>query len=190
MNAQPTQPQAAAPLPTLDAQATAALEQLLGAMHERQERLLELALEHREAISGADAGRLGEIVTRTRTLLEEVASLDAERCRLLGVGAPRMGASRNAGDDTAGVKLTDLARRAPEPARSRLVERAGSLRALMERVRAEHASLRAASESMVQHMRGLMQQVAASMSHAKTYSAAGRVECAGSPVVTGIDVSS
>lgn len=168
----------------LDPKATHGLERLLSAMQERQEQLLTLAGEHRAAISAADAGKVGEVVGKTRTLLEEVASLDAERCRLLGVGAPKLG------EVGPGVKLSDIASRAPEPARTRLMDQASTLKKLMERVRAEHAALRAASESMVQHMRGLMQQVAASLSHAKTYSASGRVECTGSPVVTGIDISS
>lgn len=160
------------------------LEAILSELVREHEGLEAMAGEHRAAISTLDTDRLRGVVERTGEALTRVARLEERRCEVLGVAPPRLG-KRVAGQPT----VVELAPLIDGPRRERVLELAKRLRELVERVRARHAAIGRASESLATHMRGLMQQVAAELSGTNTYSPRGRVE-AGTPVMTGLDVRS
>jgi hypothetical protein len=65
---------------------------------------------------------------------------------------------------------------------------ADRLRSLIERVQREHRAIRSASETLGEHMRGLIQQVRGRLSCAGTYGRGGSVE-AGGRVYSSVDVT-
>ncbi|MFT5422586.1 MAG: hypothetical protein ACI89L_000351 [Phycisphaerales bacterium] len=160
------------------------IEPILESMLAEHEVLLALAIEHRGALSKADPKRLDSIIARTGESMARIAGLEDDRCRVLGVepGASRRGMSK--------PTITEIAALAGGDDGARLHRLGERLRELIERVRAEHATVQAASRSLADHMRGVMKQVAAKLSHAGTYSAAGTVDPGRNQVMSGIDIKS
>ena len=156
------------------------LEPVLERQLAEHRALLGLAVEHRAALTGANPATLADIIHRTGETLTRIAELEDERCRVLGV------------DPAAASKptLPEIAALTAEPDRDRIARLGDSLRDLIERIRDEHASLRAASAALADHMRGLMKQVAARLSHAGTYSHTGAVDPGREQVVSGLDLKS
>ena len=130
--------------------------------------------EHRDAIARADAEAIGSAVERERAHIERVRTLDQRR-RWLAGGADEP------------MTLTALSAVLPKADRTRVVTQLHELRELIGSVRSQQRLVRESSTSLLGHMQGLMAQVAARLSHAGTYGAAGRVEL-GPVVVSGLDV--
>lgn len=160
----------AAPLPDVNR-----LDALLATLVEEHRTLLALARSHRDALAHADSERLKAIVDQTGQVLQRVHAVETERQRLV---------ARPDGRPSTMDELIDAVNDAD---RRRLSDRAGTLRTLIQNVQHEHEAVRAASEALATHMRGLIQQVAGKLSHAGTYGRGGRVEPVGT-VVTGVDL--
>lgn len=153
------------------------LEPLVEAFVAAHRGWLGVIASHRAAISTSDAARMGEMVGAQARCAAEVEALEARRRALVGLKAGERG----------GPTLTALAGMLAEPGRSRVVSMTVELRELVERVRREQAAIRMASASLLAHMRGVMTQVTAALSHAGVYGRAGRVE-AGPAVVSSLDI--
>lgn len=176
-----------APRPTRPAAAQAAragvpaapdvdrLDTLLGSLIDEHRTLLGLAREHRVALSAADTKAIKGVVEQTGQVLERVRAVEDERLKLVA----RPDGRPNTMDEL--LAVVDVADR------ERLTDRASTLRGLIRAVHEEHEAVRLASEALANHMKGLMQQVAARLSHAGTYGRAGRVETH-TTVVTGVDL--
>ena len=63
------------------------------------------------------------------------------------------------------------------------------LKTLMNELQRERGTVRAATESLLAHMEGLMRQVARKLSHAGTYGPQGAVGAGNQQVVSGLDVT-
>lgn len=159
---------------------TGKLGPLLDELIEAHETLLGAAVSHRAAIARADAAAMGESADRQAGELARIAALDHRRRQLSAPFATRDHGAK-------GPTIRDLAANLDEPERSGVIERADRLRGLVERVRREHGTVRAAAESLVAHMEGLMRQVARRLSHAGTYGPGGVV--GPDRVVSGIDLT-
>ncbi len=149
---------------------------VLGRLEDEHTQLLGLAKAHKDALAHASLERMREITTRTSEVLTRIARIDQERQRM------------SADDRGAIATLDDLLERFGDEDRSRLGERCARLRELILRVRDEQEAVRIASENLANHMRGLMKQVSASLSHAGTYSRAGAVDPSRSQVVSSLDM--
>lgn len=151
---------------------TERVESLLGELIGAYSELAALAGEHRAALARADAGAVEACARRQAAVAQRVAALDQQRAALVaGLPAPTLRA---------------LAEAAPEPDRARLVSRAGVARDLIARVHREYRVVQAATQSLLAHMDGIVQQIARRLSHAGTYGRAGRVE--GGQVAGGLDL--
>lgn len=155
------------------------LEELLTDLVEAHEVFVGASDQHREAIRQADTAA----IAHTRELVTDacirIANLDTERKQIVEAMAP----------DKPDATLSYLAAGLPEPGRSRALELASTLRELVIQARADQRRLRAAADSMLRHVRGIVQQVQQGLNHAGTYGRAGRVD-AGARVVSGIDMTS
>lgn len=167
-----------APCP-LDPERGARLRRLLADLIEAHEALLEASGAHREAIRRADTEGMLDAQRRVERVCERIAALD-------GV---RQGLTAEIDPDRPDATLSSLAEGLPEAERAEALERAARLRELILRAHAEQRRLRAATESMLSHVRGIVQQIRQQLNHAGTYGRAGRVE-AGATVVTGLDMTS
>ncbi|MBK7404623.1 MAG: flagellar protein FlgN [Phycisphaerales bacterium] len=165
-----------------DNQARPAPRSLEGLLHDlvtAHEWLLRATGAHREAMRRANPMAIATTRDEIAAATSRVAELDTERRQLVAAMAP----------DRPEATLSELALHLTEPQRSRSLDLAGSLRELVLQAQSEQKRLRVATEAMLRHVRGVMQQVQRGLSHAGTYGPGGRVE-RGAAVVTGIDMTS
>lgn len=155
-----------------------AFEDLLSGLLSEQRTMMDLARAHREAIARADAGAIRGIVEQEAATLRRVQALESKRRELVLLLAP----------EEPRITLTKMAERLAQPWRDRAVELARQLSELALRVRQEQRTVRMASESLLSHMEGLMQQLARKLSHAGTYTSSGAVDVGRQQVVSGIDL--
>lgn len=153
------------------------LESLLRELASVQSELLALASEHRAALARADTEAIARCVERQVALLDRSRIAEQKRRALVEAWAPR----------ERGITLTDLASRVEEPARARLLALGGQVRTLVERLARENRTVRAATESLMAHMDGLVRQVARRLSQSGTYSRRGGID-AGAPLAAGLDL--
>lgn len=154
------------------------LEPLIAALTEAHEEMLALTLEHRSAISRADAAAIARCIERQGQAAARIGDLEVQRRRMVALASP---AGRP-------VTLTNLAERLPEPDRARVIAAAARLRDTLTRLQRETRTVRAATESLLAHMNGLMQQVARTLSQTRLYGPQGRI-APGAPVACGIDLT-
>lgn len=158
-----------------------ALERLLRELIDRHEHMLEAIGAHRDAIAKADSVALASCVEREHTLIQEIATLEGERRRVIG--------------ELSGVKsarplsMPQAAAHVPEPTRTRVLDLAGRLKALVETLSRQQRVVRDATVSLLGHMEGVMRQVSAKLSHAGTYSSRGQVESGGQQIVSALDLT-
>lgn len=174
--AQPSRNQAATP-----AELAARLESLLSDLIAAHSQMLELTVEHRAALSRADGAAVQMSVGQQGVVAARIADLEGERRRIV---AAMLGPATPLAQPT----ITMLAEKLPEPARARIVSLAAALRELLLRLRSEAAVVRAATQSLVSHMDGLMQQVARTLSQARLYGRGGKID-PGGPVACGLDLT-
>jgi FlgN protein len=161
-----------------------ALESLLREMLAAHERLIETGDQHADAMKRADGDGVQAATERQRQTLQEIATLEQRR-REVVASMSRDVRGRAPGAGT--LTLTELAAAQPEPQRTRLVELARRLRAIVTAAHEQQRTLRRSATELVAHMDGLMRQVARRVSHAGTYTRRGFVE---NPVqvMSGLDV--
>lgn len=157
------------------------VESLLTDLLDVHRALLVTAEEHRAALRTADGSRVERAAERSLALHERVALLDARR-RELVARHPIPGVSPER------IRLSDLALSVGGAEAERLLALAEETRAVMARVNDEHRTIRAASQTLLAHLEGLMRQVGQTLSHARTYSRKGFVE-AGVPIVSSLDLA-
>lgn len=182
----------------------AQLESLLGDLLLSHDRLLALAGTHRAAVSRADAHAVGACVDEQRTVVRRIQELEQARRHLVASVAtndkrtspstPRMTLPRGPALPAAPAPparaptLSAIAERLAEPARGRVLALASRLRELVTQVRREHGAIRAATESLLGHMEGLVAQVGRRLSHTGTYGRRGSIHV-GPQVVSGFDLT-
>lgn len=155
------------------------LEPLLQSMIVEHECLLELCKQHQDAIRIADTDQLAKVIEQTNEIMCRIGRLDQQRDAIARSVSPATQAQPT---------ITEMSRHLPEPARGRTKDLADQLRGLAKQVHEEHTVLRAASEVLMIHMSGLMQQVSQRLSHSGTYGRHGVVEAGSQQVVSGIDI--
>tara|TARA_A100000171_G_C2136963_1_gene151076 strand:+ start:3497 stop:4024 length:528 start_codon:yes stop_codon:yes gene_type:complete len=154
------------------------LDAILSQLEDEHGVLLGLAHEHKEALTHADVHALQRITMRTSETLMRIAKIEQQRQAMI--------AKRDEPVDT----LDQLLNRFGDDDRTRINERRTRMKELIQRVREEQEAVKHASEQLAMHMKGLMKQVSASLSHSGTYSRAGSVDAGRTQVVSGLDTVS
>jgi hypothetical protein len=157
-----------------------ALEAVLKSLVDEHRALLELAGEHRRALTEADAPAIKRVLEQQGEVFHRIARLEMNRRTLVG---------SMTGNANGTPTISILAARAPEAIRSRLASVAKALREVLDALQKEHRALREAAETLSAHMEGLMRQVYRSLSHAGTYARSGAVDTS-VQVVSTLDLKS
>jgi hypothetical protein len=129
---------------------------------------------HRDALRAADTKAIDGALQRQTTALRELAACDQRRREVIAAVCTRL--PELAGKKPDAITLTDLARACPTDQRPRMESRASALRTLAMSVREQTTSTRAATQTLLAHMEGMMRQVGRTLSHAGTYGRGGVVE--------------
>jgi hypothetical protein len=150
----------------------AAIARILTDLIAEHESLLAAARDHRAALARADRAAIAQAIHTQAAIIERIRDLDTLRRKTFGQT----------------MAVQDLAATLPAPQRQRVIELAAKLREAIEAVRSEQRIVAIASQSLLAHMEGMLQQVAARLNHAGTYGRLGRID-SGSTVVSGIDLT-
>lgn len=171
-------PPTPAPLPSARPASpdTLEVEGLLTDLLATYEELGSLAAAHRAAISRADGHGVEACARREAELADRLGALDARRQSL----------SALAGRPGERVTISRLIERLPQPARA--AELVARLRDLVRKVQGDYATVRAATQAIVGHIDGLVQQVGQRLNGSGTYGREGRVDAART-VACGIDLT-
>lgn len=153
-----------------------ALETTMIELTAAHRQLLDLVLEHRHAISKGDAAAIQECLTRQGLLAPGMAELERSRRRIVVAICGKPDAT-----------ISDVTAKLPESLRAPISASAARLKSVLSAIQRENGIVRAATQSLIAHIDGLMQQVARALSHAGTYGRQGRVE-AGGPTPCGLDM--
>ena len=152
------------------------LDAMLGELETEHHNLLALSRQHKDAISHASVKELNAINLQTSEVLIRIAQIEDARREMI------------AQDDGSLATLDQLMQQFTQADRDRIGHRRTRLRELIGRVREEQDAVKVASEHLANHMRGLIKQVGASLSHAGTYSRGGAVDPSRTQVVSSLDL--
>ncbi len=160
------------------------LESLVARFIAVYEQMLGLVRRRHAAMRGARTNEIAECIARESDAIQQIAELEKQRLRLVGSLAQDLGSPSKQY-----TRLSWLAERAPESCRARMTEQAQRLRGLIEEVHRENQLVGTAARALALHMEGLMQQLAARLNHAQTYTRRGSVT-PGNTVVSALDLTS
>jgi hypothetical protein len=152
------------------------LDNMLGQLESEHVSLLDLAKAHKDALTHASVEELNAITMKTSETLMRIAQIEDDRRAMI------------ISDNGSIASLDQLMEKFDEGDRDRIGQRRTKLRELISRVKEEQDAVRLASENLANHMRGLIKQVSASLSHAGTYSRVGAVDPSRTQVVSSLDV--
>lgn len=166
---------------TVSGDHAAQFESILVSLIDTHEQMVAIAIDHRAAISRADAAGVQACIGQQAVLSSRVAELESQRRALTTTLAPAKPGSIS-------PTITAIAQTLPEPSRGRVMAAAAKLRDVLLRLQRENRILRSATQSLLTHMDGLIQQVARALSQARLYGPQGRIDTGG-PVACGIDLT-
>jgi FlgN protein len=152
------------------------LDSMLAELESEHTHLLSLAVAHRDALTHASVKELNDITLKTSEVLVRIAKIEDNRREMI------------AKDHGTVVSLDELMDQFSDNDRDRIGQRRTRLRELIGRVKEEQDAVRVASENLANHMRGLIKQVSATLSHSGTYSRGGAVDPSRNQVVSSLDV--
>ena len=165
-------------------QMVADLEVVLDELHARFGDLVSLAERRLEAIRAASPADLSACISAENEVVQRVAAIEKRRIATVGKLAERLGSK--AGVNTS---FTWIADRIDAGAGDRIRRLARRLRDRMEMLNRLNETAALATKTLVTHMQGLMAQVGARLSHARTYARNGAV-LPGAAVVSSVDMTS
>lgn len=136
---------------------------------ERHDQLVALMQRKREAFRAGDTTLLTDLCRLENVQVQAISEL--EKSRLALVGDLTLKAVPGA---TEPMKLAELAERFPEPTRGRLLVLRAQLLDKMEAVREQASVARRASESLLNHVNGLVRTIATVSQGGPAYAPTGR----------------
>ena len=166
-----------APRPGNRAIDTDRLDSMLGQLEDEHTSLLDLAIAHKDALTHASVNELNTITLKTSEVLVRIAKIEDGRREMI------------TRDNGAIASLDQLMENFNPSDRNRIGKRQLRLRELISKVKDEQDAVRIASENLANHMRGLIKQVSASLSHAGTYSRVGAVDPSRTQVISSLDIT-
>lgn len=167
-----------------------ALDELDAAVRDliaEHERLIVAVEFQRSAVARADGKGLNEAIIQQGESAQRIAQIERRRIAAVAAlaGPAKAGSRTSAGQ----VRLTELAATLPEPARARLLESAGLLKAVLEQLHREYEVLKDAAGQLASHLEGITRQVYAKLSHTGAYARSGSLR-APVQVVSSLDIRS
>lgn len=160
------------------------LEGILESLGARMAELVELAGSRLDAIRAAAPAELAQTIGRENAVVQDIAEIEKRRIRVVGELARRYGSK--AGVNTT---FTWFADRIGGSSGERLRRLARGLRERMEMLTQLNDTAALATNALISHMQGLMSQVGARLSHARTYARTGAVP-PGPAILSSVDVTS
>ncbi|MCX5662771.1 MAG: flagellar export chaperone FlgN [Planctomycetota bacterium] len=146
----------------------AELESFLRQQLNHQEQMVALLQAKRVALASADTRRIAELCQQENGHLQALSEIEKKRLVLAGKITLMLDPKA-----PAPLRLGELAARLPEPARGRVLVLREQLRQRFEAARVEVGVAKAAAETLVRHMQGIVQGISTAVTGVNTYNRAG-----------------
>lgn len=159
------------------------LEQLLAGQLADYRALLRCVERKRQAVRTADVQAVDGLCRQEAVVIQRLRAREEKRLALV----IRLGGDQASREEP--PTLLQLAQHLDDPRRNRLLALADELRESAARLRREHSVVRSASESLSQHLNGLMQSMQSALSRAGIYGRRGHV-AAGAQLQFKVDLKS
>lgn len=143
-------------------------------------------VQHREAVRSADPARIARCNEDHTSLIESIEKAERHRREVVARACsvfPELGAKARSTTPTVSMVIGCI----DEKERSICATLADDLKNLIQHVRTQTATIRAASVQLVSNLEALMQQVGQRLSHSGTYGRKGSIQSSG-VVMTALDV--
>jgi len=151
------------------------LEAILDDLVSAHEQLLELARHKHELLRSGDTDGMTQVCQVENEKLQTISEREKARLQLVAELTRRVDPQADQP-----LAMTELAQHLPEPARGRLLTRRQQLRERMNAVREQSSIARRATESLMNHVGGLVRTLTSLAGQAATYDRAG-----GAPATSG-----
>lgn len=146
------------------------LEDVLQQSVNRQRQLVALLERKRMAMRGGKADEMTSICRLENAVVQAVSELEKRRLKLVADLTLRLNPAA-----TEPLKMLDLAQRLPEPARGRLLVMRTQLVEAIQKVQEQSRVARRASESLLNHMNGLIRTIGVVSSGGAAYGQTGAI---------------
>lgn len=152
------------------------LAEIIAEMTREHQKWLVLIEQHRDAVRHADPRGVERALEAQRHLMSNLAAIEQTRQEVVRALWKRFGPDTGGAVNAPLPRLGTLLEVLPATHRDALKAQAQELRRLIERVRYEESSLKAATAALSAHIEGLMRHVGRRLSHAGTYGRRGVIE--------------
>jgi hypothetical protein len=149
------------------------LERCLHRLSEEHEGLLDLIRRKQRAMQMGQPQLVTDCCERENAHVQRIGGLEGHRQKAVGELTALLGEDARSDQP---LTLRAIAERIEEPRRGRLLVLHQRLRQTMEQVQRENRVARGATEGLLHHVRGVIQQVTQAVGGAGTYSRQGPVE--------------
>jgi len=164
-------------------QAAAALESTLAELAAEYDRLERVGADRLSAIRRADMPAMAETIGIESKLAARIAELDRRRAE----AARDLGVALGLTDEH--TSASTLARRAAGRVGDAVLDAAGQLRAVIDRVQRQNARAQITAQTLAAHMQGVLRAAQGKMNHSGAYGSQG-VVAPGPAVVSMLDMVS
>lgn len=150
------------------------------------QQLSQHLVNHRDAVRSADPVRIARCNEDHTSLIESIEQAERHRREVVARACsvyPELGAKARSTTPTVSMVIGCI----DEKERGTCAKLADDLRQIIQQVRIQTATIRAASVQLVSNLEALMQQVGQRLSHSGTYSRKGNIQASG-VVMTALDV--
>ena len=165
------------------AQAAARLETTLAELAREYDRLERLGADRLSAMRTADLSGVAQTIGAEGKIAGRIAELDQRRAEAAG----ELGELLGVADEQ--VTASTLARRAAGKVGDAVLDAAGQLRAVIERVQRQNARAQITAQTLAAHMQGVLRAAHGKLNHSGAYGSRG-VVAPGPAVVSMLDLVS
>lgn len=153
------------------------LEHLMRQLTGEHDRLLDRIRRKQQAVRGGEPGLIEQCCKAENELVQRIAEIEKRRQNAVGEITGHI-----APDQREPLTLSRIAESVEEPRRGRLLMLRRELREAVEAVRRENDVARRATEGLLAHVQGVMQQVTHALTSAGTYGSNGTVDASAAAV--------
>lgn len=155
------------------------LEDVVRRSLERHRQLAALLKRKREAMRQGKADDMSNLCHLENTTIQVISELEKNRLQLVGELTVMV-----APDATQPLRMREMAERLPEPSRSKLLVLRSQLLDAMSEVQEQTSVARRASESLLNHMNGLIRTIGVVSNGGAAYGQTGQVRTRPAPLRT------
>lgn len=153
------------------------LERVMRLLNDEHTQLLSLVHRKSEAMRQGKPALVSDCCEREHERVQKIAELEKQRQQIVALITESVDPNASAP-----LRMGEIADRAGEPVRGRLLVSQAQLRETLESIRQHNAVAKRAADGLLHHVRGVMQTVTRMVGDAGTYGRRGAIASPAAPV--------